>query len=58
MYEQGTHVPLAIGWPGKIRPGRVVEDFVSLADLAPTFLEAAGLEPPREMTGRSLIRGR
>ncbi|HTM48456.1 MAG TPA: sulfatase [Bryobacteraceae bacterium] len=55
LYEQGTHVPLAIAWPGKIPPARVVEDFVSLSDLAPTFLEAAGLKPPPEMTGRSLM---
>jgi N-sulfoglucosamine sulfohydrolase len=55
LYEQGTHVPLAIAWPGKIPPGRVVEDFVSLPDLAPTFLEAAGLKPLPEMTARSLM---
>ena len=55
LYEQGTHVPLAIAWPGKIPPSRVVEDFVSLPDLAPTFLEAAGIAPPREMTARSLM---
>lgn len=55
LYESGTHVPLAIRWPRRIKPGRVVEDFVSLSDLAPTFLEAAGLTPPGEMTGRSLM---
>jgi len=33
----------------------VVEDLVSLTDLAPTFLEAAGVPPPGEMTGRSLL---
>ena len=32
-----------------------MHDFVNLMDLAPTFLEAAGLEPPEVMTGRSLI---
>jgi uncharacterized sulfatase len=45
LYEQGTHVPLAIAWPGRIPPGRVVQDFVSLSDLAPTFLEAGGIAP-------------
>jgi uncharacterized sulfatase len=34
----------------------VVEDFTILPDLAPTFIEAAGLEPPRVMTARSLIK--
>jgi uncharacterized sulfatase len=33
----------------------VVDDFVNLMDLAPTFLEAAGVEPPEVMTGRSLV---
>ena len=55
LYDQGTHVPLAIRWPGKIKAGRVVDDFVSLADLAPTFLEAAGLKPTSAMTARSLM---
>jgi arylsulfatase A-like enzyme len=38
-----------------IKPGRVVQDFVSLTDLAPTFLEAGGLPAPEDMTGRSLM---
>ena len=48
-------MPLVIRWADRVPGGRVVEDFVSLTDLAPTFLEAAGLKPPREMTGRSLL---
>jgi N-sulfoglucosamine sulfohydrolase len=32
----------------------VVDDFVSLPDLAPTFLEAAGVAPPDVMTARTL----
>ena len=55
LYEQGTHVPLAIRWGDRVKPGRVVDDFVSFIDLAPTFLEAVGLKPPPEMTGRSLM---
>ena len=56
LYDLGTNVPLAIHWPGGISStGRVVTDFVSLPDLAPTFLEAAGLEPPDAMTSRSLL---
>ena len=35
--------------------GREVTDFVSLTDLAPTFLSAAGAEIPEVMTGRSLL---
>ena len=54
-YDTGTHQPLAVRWGARVKPGRVVEDFVSLADLAPTFLEAAGLTPPKEMTACSFL---
>lgn len=43
-YEASNHVPLAIMWKGRIeQPGRVVGDYVSFVDLAPTLIEAAGL---------------
>jgi len=53
LYGFGTGVCLSITGPG-VRGGRVVDDMTSLADLAPTFLEAAGLPVPEVMTGRSL----
>ncbi len=56
LYDSGTRMPLAISWPARVPAGRVVDDFVSLADIAPTFLEAAGLPPAPQMTGRSLMR--
>jgi uncharacterized sulfatase len=56
LYDYGTRVPLAIRWGARVPPRRVVEDFVSFPDFAPTFLEAAGLRAPCEMTGRSLLR--
>ncbi len=55
LYDSGTRVPMAIMWPGTIPGGRTVTDFVSTTDIAPTFLAAAGLEAPNEMTGRSLL---
>lgn len=55
LYDLGARQPLAIRWPAGARGGRVVEDFVSLCDLAPTFLEAAGLKPLPEMTARSFL---
>ena len=54
LYDTGTRVPLAMRWPQMLTPGRVVEQFVSLTDLAPTFLELAGLAVPGSMTGSSL----
>jgi len=55
LYDFGVHVPLAIRWGKEIPRGRVVSDFVSLPDLAPTFLEAGGVEIPDTMTARSLV---
>lgn len=54
VYDAGARVPLAIRWPGVATPGRTVDSFVTLADLAPTLLEAAGLKPADTMTARSL----
>ncbi len=55
LYDAGTHLPLAIRWPGKIKAGKRIESFVNLQDIAPTILEIAGLTPPAEMVGQSLI---
>jgi arylsulfatase A-like enzyme len=55
LYDFGTRIPLIFSWPGKISGGgRLVDDFVNLNDLAPTFLEIAGLEVPGQMTAHSL----
>ena len=54
LYDSGARVPLAIRFPGSGKPGRTLDDFVSLTDLAPTFLELAGITLPADMTGRSL----
>ena len=57
LYDFGTGVTLAARLPktmgGKV--GRVVDDLVSLPDLAPTFLEAAGVPIPAGMNARSLL---
>ncbi len=56
VYDLGVRAPLIVHWPNGIaKPGRVVDDFVNLVDLAPTFLEAAGLTASKEMDGRSLM---
>lgn len=55
LYEAGAHMPLAIRWPARVKGGRKVDEVVSHTDFAPTFLEAAGMKPLPDMTGRSLI---
>lgn len=54
LYDFGTSVTLAARWGGA-KGGRVVDDLVTLPDLAPTFLQAAGVKPAEDMTGRSLL---
>ncbi len=58
-YEYSNHVPFAAMWAGGIAGrGRVVDDYVSFIDLAPTFIELAGLTWAQsgmaESPGRSL----
>jgi len=55
LYDYGVRIPLAVRWPARVAGGRVVDDFVSLSDCAPTILRAAGLEPLPEMTARSFL---
>jgi arylsulfatase A-like enzyme len=56
LYDSGARVCMAVRWPGGIKKsGREIDDFVSTTDLAPTFLELAGVKPPKEMTGRSIL---
>ena len=44
-YEYSNHLPLAIMWKNGVKqPGRVIEEFVSFIDFAPTFLELAGVD--------------
>jgi arylsulfatase A-like enzyme len=54
LYDFGTGVSLAVRGPG-IKSGRVLDDFVNLMDLAPTFCEAGGVASPGVMTGKSLL---
>jgi N-sulfoglucosamine sulfohydrolase len=44
-YEASNHVPLAMMWKNGIKAaGRVVDDYVSFTDFAPTLIELAGLK--------------
>src|SRR6185295_7851955 len=37
VYDSGSRQPFAVRWPAKVKPGRVVDDFIGLPDVAPTF---------------------
>jgi arylsulfatase A-like enzyme len=54
-FRGAYHVPAVVRWPaGVSRPGRRVDELVSLADFGPTFLDLAGVEVDRHLTGQSL----
>ena len=55
MFEESLRMPLLVRWPERIRPGTRVEGMVQNIDYAPTFLEAAGVEIPEAMHGRSMV---
>ncbi|MFN7877896.1 MAG: sulfatase [Pirellula sp.] len=53
LYDFGSRVSLAIRGAGT-KPGRVIDDLITLPDLAPTILELGKVDVPKSMTGRSL----
>lgn len=54
-YEASMRVPLIARWPARFTPGTVVEGQVANIDIAPTILEAAGVQVPSAMDGRSML---
>lgn len=54
MYEESFRTPLMIAYPGAKR-GIVCEKLVQNIDYAPTFLDAAGIQVPEGMAGKSLL---
>jgi arylsulfatase A-like enzyme len=55
MYEESLRTPLVIRWPGVVKPGSVEKRMVSNLDFAETFLDAARIEAPKGMQGRSFV---
>lgn len=55
VYDAGARLPFAMRWPGRVKSGSVTDAFINLSELAPTFLEAAGVTPPGSMSARSLL---
>jgi len=54
LYDHGVRVTLAVRVPGG-QGGRVVDDFVRLPDLAPTYMEIGGVTPPAGLYGKSIL---
>lgn len=56
LTDPGIAVPLIVRWPGVVRPGGVTRELVSGEDFTPTMLDAAGVTPPKEMSGVSYLK--
>ncbi|MBI5693157.1 MAG: sulfatase [Verrucomicrobia bacterium] len=53
LYEESIRIPLLARYPRQFPRGRAVDEMVLNLDLAPTWLDLAGVPVPREMQGRS-----
>jgi uncharacterized sulfatase len=54
LYDGGIRIPMILRWPGKIEPNQINDDMVMSIDLCATILEAAGVEAPVPLHGKSL----
>jgi N-sulfoglucosamine sulfohydrolase len=54
-YDAGLRVPLLVRWPGTLTANIVRDDVISLIDLAPTMLSAAGVRVPNGLDGQILF---
>jgi arylsulfatase A-like enzyme len=54
-YEESMRVPLLVWAPGMVKPRSVVDQVIMNVDLAPSFLELAGVKKPEQMQGYSFI---
>ena len=55
VYDEVLRVPMVMRLPGLAKPGSVVDEQVSLVDIMPTILSAAGIQPPSGVEGMSLL---
>lgn len=55
IFDESFKTPLLVRWPGVIKAGSKNSQMVQNLDYAQTFLEAAGVKPPDDMQGESLI---
>jgi len=55
LYREVINVPFLLCWPARIPAGTVIRPPVSVLDIAPTLLDLAGLRPPAETEGSTLV---
>ena len=54
-YDTGLQSAMVVRWPGKVKAGAVTDAMVEYVDVLPTFVEAAGGKPAKELDGRSFL---
>jgi len=54
-YEESMRVPMLVRCPELFKGGQTVKEVVANIDIAPTFLSAAGLEPPAAYQGLNFL---
>ncbi|MHC4445791.1 MAG: arylsulfatase B [Planctomycetota bacterium] len=56
LYEGGVRVPAVMVWPGKIKPGTIVNEPLHIVDMYPTLLKlaGAGLDQPLPLDGKDI----
>jgi N-acetylglucosamine-6-sulfatase len=54
-YDESIRDPLLVRYPMLVKAGTRIDQFALNIDLAPTFLELAGVKVPQTMQGRSLL---
>lgn len=54
-YDSGLQSAMIVRWPGKVEPGSQTDAMVEYIDVLPTFVEAAGGKPSKELDGHSLL---
>ncbi|MEM7314173.1 MAG: sulfatase/phosphatase domain-containing protein, partial [Planctomycetota bacterium] len=54
MFEESLKMPFVIRWPGVLKAGTKSKALIQNIDYGPTFLDAAGVDVPAEMQGRSM----
>ena len=55
IYEESLRMPFVIRYPGKIKPGIIIDDIISNIDFAPTLLDMAGVPVPEGIQGKSFF---
>lgn len=55
LYDAGIRAPLIVRWPGHVQQQSASKAVVSLIDLLPTMIEAAGGSSPKEFDARSFL---